>query len=366
MLFCRAKRRSSSVKLETLSMDSRRSGVISKSVDINVDDVNIEDIKTYPKSKGEEDLIRKAIEENEFLSSILSEKRLQKIVECMKVEKVSEGQMIIKEGVVGSDLYISVSGSYQVIVGDNVVNTFHDVRVFGELAILYSAKRYASVKSLENGSVWVLDCPTFKRLMIKTAIEEHEEMASFLRNVPQLNTAVPEKLYQVANLLQSEFFPSGTDIVRQGEIGDKFYIIRAGSVTIEKDQETVAHLSKGNYFGELALLKEEFRQATVIADMPGTECLTLTRKQFIDHFGDIDEFIRLKMHPVTEIEKAEFTSFQLDDLQEIQTLGLGAYGRVKLVQHKRYKNLVFALKSSRKVDISLLSNRSGAETEELI
>lgn len=73
-------------------------------------------------------------------------------------------------------------------------------------------------------------------------------------------------------------------IVKQGERGDKFYIIKVGSVLITKRtpespvEETVRILQKGKYFGELALLQEDCRQASATAQAPGVECLTLDRK----------------------------------------------------------------------------------------
>lgn len=79
-----------------------------------------------------------------------------------------------------------------------------------------------------------------------------------------------------------EFFPAGARIVRQGEIGDKFFIISGGNVRITKDTERgdedeLVVLGKGQYFGEKALYDKEDnkRQANAIALAPGVECLTL-------------------------------------------------------------------------------------------
>lgn len=72
--------------------------------------------------------------------------------------------------------------------------------------------------------------------------------------------------------------------MRQGDRGDKFYIVKVGTVLITKRtekngiDEAVGKIEKGGFFGELALLKEDCRQATVTAQAPGVECLTLDRK----------------------------------------------------------------------------------------
>ncbi|KAJ8955530.1 hypothetical protein NQ318_001360 [Aromia moschata] len=89
-------------------------------------------------------LIRKALEGNEFLSNILQEEQIQHFVDCMFLKAVKRGETLIKEGDRGSYLYISNEGTYEVTIGENtpdvLIYTFDDVRVFGELAILYSAK----------------------------------------------------------------------------------------------------------------------------------------------------------------------------------------------------------------------------------
>lgn len=79
-----------------------------------------------------------------------------------------------------------------------------------------------------------------------------------------------------------EFFSAGTPVVRQGDRGDKFYIIRGGTVVVTKREgdgvdRRVGVLRRGEFFGEQALLHEVRRLATVTAQPPGVECLTLER-----------------------------------------------------------------------------------------
>lgn len=80
-----------------------------------------------------------------------------------------------------------------------------------------------------------------------------------------------------------EFYSTGTKIIRQGDPGDKFYIIRGGGVTVTKkngqgESRIVGSLKRGDYFGEQALINQDKRLASIIANEPGTECLTLDRK----------------------------------------------------------------------------------------
>lgn len=165
-----------------------------------------------------------------------------------------------------------------------------------------------SVKS--GGKVWVLDRGVFRTVMMRSVQDRLQANIRFLRRIT-IFQSLPEpkelvlakisdllRVVSVSNeiinkmikyfprpLLFKEFFPSGTRIVRQGDEGHKFYIIRGGKVKITKDtnyggEEQMVLLDRGKYFGEKALLNEgeNRRQANAIAMPPGVECLTLDRQ----------------------------------------------------------------------------------------
>lgn len=117
----------------------------------------------------------------------------------------------------------------------------------------------------------------------------------------------------------------------------------------------------------MALLKDEFRQSTVTANPPGVECLTLVRHEFIEHFGNIEEFVKLKSGPnIASVKLSEFSNLDLDEFDVIQTLGLGAYGRVQLIQHCRQKSLVFALKYIKKSEIKKPAQQQQVYNEKIL
>lgn len=232
--------------------------------------------------------------------------RLAAVVQSMKLESFDANTFIIKEGETGSHFYVSSEGDFEVIKDGETIKRFGEGVVFGELAILYKAKRFASVKVTTRATVWSLERRTFQRIMMRTERLELEQNIKFLKSVSVLQNLSDEYLSKVADLLRrvslapkhlvkyeqlliyspilydKEFYATGTTIIRQGDPGDKFYIIRGGSVTVTKkmpngQDRVVGRLKRGEYFGEQALIHQDKRLANIIANEPGTECLTLDR-----------------------------------------------------------------------------------------
>ena len=89
-----------------------------------------------------------------------------------------------------------------------------------------------------------------------------------------------ERLTQLAGRLQREEIAPGATVVRQGEPGDRFYVIDSGSAEVLVDGRPAASLGPGDYFGEIALLRDLPRTATVRAREDGL-LLTLTHDAFV-------------------------------------------------------------------------------------
>ncbi|GJQ70115.1 hypothetical protein Trydic_g22586 [Trypoxylus dichotomus] len=343
----------------TVTFAPRREGIRET---VNVDAKK--EIPNYQKSTEDITHIKNAIAANDFFANVLTEESLNKVIGAMKERKVEKGTVIIEEGEPGNNVYISSRGTYEVYIKKKLYSTFSDKRVFGELAILYNSNRAATIRTVTDGKVWMLQRSVYQQIMVQSAIQDFEQTLSFLRNVPLVNNLNDESLTKIANILKKEFFKTSTIIIQEGHPGDKFYIIRAGCVTVTKTNEgKVSELGKGAFFGERALLKDDVRQATVLANAPGVECLTLTREEFKKHFNDNillpdsqqRHSLRKPKRDQEEKEKPrptnEYSDIILSELEKKATLGVGGFGRVELVQHKHNSKLTFALKYLKKIDM---------------
>jgi MFS family permease len=120
--------------------------------------------------------------------------------------------------------------------------------------------------------------PALRRIDAETIVPEHE--LSVLRAIPIFAPLDIPTIDHLAQQLRARLAPAGTVIVRQGDVGDRFYVIDRGSVEVLADGAVVAMLGAGDYFGEIALLRDVPRTATVRATEE-TRLLTLERDQFL-------------------------------------------------------------------------------------
>ncbi len=71
----------------------------------------------------------------------------------------------------------------------------------------------------------------------------------------------------------------GDVVIREGDVGDFFYVIVSGQLRVERGGRVLAHLGPGEFFGEMALLDDRRRSATVIAET-GAELIAVNRDQY--------------------------------------------------------------------------------------
>jgi len=96
-----------------------------------------------------------------------------------------------------------------------------------------------------------------------------------LRQVPLFSGLSQRQVKQLARGFKEREFRPGTSMVRQGEMsGVGFFVITGGEASVSVDGMEVAKLGPGDHFGELALISEQLRSATVTAEGP-LQCLVM-------------------------------------------------------------------------------------------
>jgi len=236
-----------------------------------------------------------AVLSKSFLFSALESKDLDAVIGAMQEVPAEPEQVLIKEGDDGDFLFVIESGILdckKVIGGEEkVVKTCEAGDAFGELALLYNCPRAASVVAREKCVLWKLDRDTFNHIVKDAAAKKREKYDAFLQKVPLLSSMDAYERSQVADALARETYEDGKQVVQEDDPGDKFFIIEEGEAYAEKKGAgKVMDYKVGDYFGELALLRNQPRAATVIAKGSLT-VLTLPRIAFKRLLGPLDTIL---------------------------------------------------------------------------
>uniref|UniRef100_A0A3Q2CSE8 cGMP-dependent protein kinase n=1 Tax=Cyprinodon variegatus TaxID=28743 RepID=A0A3Q2CSE8_CYPVA len=311
----------------------------------------------YPKSPQSKELIKEAILDNDFMKN-LEISQIQEIVDCMYPVDYGKDSCIIKEGDVGSLVFVMEEGKVEVTKEGMKLCTMGPGKVFGELAILYNCTRTATVRTLTHVKLWAIDRQCFQTIMMRTGLIKHSEYMDFLKSVPTFKGLSEETLSKMADVMEETHYDDGEYIIRQGARGDTFFIISKGKVNVTQgdlvNQEPIhlRELGRGDWFGERALQGEDVRTANVIA-LEAVTCLVIDRDSFKHLIGGLDD-VSNKVYEDAEVkakyeaENAFFSSLKLDDFNIIDTLGVGGFGRVELVQLKNEEAKTFAMKILKK------------------
>jgi CRP/FNR family transcriptional regulator, cyclic AMP receptor protein len=100
-----------------------------------------------------------------------------------------------------------------------------------------------------------------------------------LKDVPFFSTLKKKELEVVATQADELDVPAGKVLAKQGDLGHEFFVIEEGTADVSRDGEHINELGPGDFFGEMALLEEERRNATVTATTPMT-LIVMTRSSF--------------------------------------------------------------------------------------
>ncbi|XP_028158317.1 cGMP-dependent protein kinase, isozyme 2 forms cD4/T1/T3A/T3B-like isoform X4 [Ostrinia furnacalis] len=312
-----------------------------------------------PKKQKSRELIKSAILDNDFMKN-LEMTQIREIVDCMYPVEYAMGSLIIKEGDVGSIVYVMEEGRVEVSRENKYLSTMAPGKVFGELAILYNCKRTATIKAATDCRLWAIERQCFQTIMMRTGLIRQAEYTDFLKSVPIFKDLPEDTLIKISDVLEETHYQNGDYIIRQGARGDTFFIISKGQVKVTQkqpnsnDEKFIRTLTKGDFFGEKALQGDDLRTANIICDSPeGCTCLVIDRETFNQLISALDE-IRTKYKDEGDSRarlNEEFANLRLSDLRIIATLGIGGFGRVELVQIQNDSSRSFALKQMKKAQI---------------
>ena len=208
----------------------------------------------------------------------LPEDVLSDLAGRVRLRTFPAGKPIFRQGDEPDAFYVVRRGTLHVVEENPETGSERLLRVlgrgesFGEVGLVTGARRAATVRPVEDAEVFVVDRATFDHLL--SNMIHVPQFAPTLQSVAELRELPPFAHLEFASLSEvrqhGEWVnvPPGETIIEQGAVGDAFYVIASGQVEIVKDGEVVATQGPGAHFGEIALLADVPRTASVVGKTP--------------------------------------------------------------------------------------------------
>jgi CRP-like cAMP-binding protein len=100
-----------------------------------------------------------------------------------------------------------------------------------------------------------------------------------LKKIPLFRYLTYQELVKVLNITYLETYEAGTEIIKEADSGEELYIVLAGRVVVSRSGQEIVELHPGVHFGEMALVDQSPRSATVTA-RDATRLLVVQRRSF--------------------------------------------------------------------------------------
>ena len=258
--------------------------------------------KVIPKSEEVKSKIRMLLS-NIFMFKHFDEKEMDIILDAVEVKNFNSMDMVIKQGDDGYELYIVGSGKLKCYkrfpdkTEDTYLKTYEAGEVFGELSLLYNAPRAASIQAIEPATLYSLDRETFNHIVKQSATENRNKYEEFLSQVEVLQTLDKYERSKLCDCLKILTFEPNQRIITEGEKGNTFYLIIEGqAVALKRNpntgfEEEVYQYNEKMYFGELSLIRDQPRAASIVAKT-NIKVASIERNAFKRILGSLEDILK--------------------------------------------------------------------------
>uniref|UniRef100_A0A8C4VHB5 Protein kinase cAMP-dependent type II regulatory subunit beta n=1 Tax=Gopherus evgoodei TaxID=1825980 RepID=A0A8C4VHB5_9SAUR len=267
----------------------------------------------YPKTDDQRNRLQEACKDI-LLFKNLDPEQMSQVLDAMFEKLVEGGEHVIDQGDDGDNFYVIDRGTYDIYVKcDGVgrcVGTYDNRGSFGELALMYNTPRAATIIATSPGAVWGLDRVTFRRIIVKNNAKKRKMYENFIQSLPFLTSLeVSFQLHYFSSCGMGIYLGIKISSRLKIYMADCFFIVESGEVRItmkrknkqdveENGAVEIARYSRGQYFGELALVTNKPRAASAFA-LGTVKCLVM----------DVQAFERL-LGPCMEIMKRNIANYE--------------------------------------------------------
>jgi len=250
----------------------------------------------------------------------------------MRHFRLAPAELVFEQGAMGVHFFVVGSGAVEVLVNGQRVNVLKSGDSFGELALLHNVPRSATVLTLEVSDLWGLDRKTFMEAVEQVNVRNYQENYAFLSKVGLFAKLTPRDKDHLLTALTAQRFLPGRPIVKEGDQGDVFYIIKEGTVSCSVNGAEVRKMRKGEYFGEQALLYNTPRTASVTAE-DTVRVLSVAREQLAEALGSSLQRLLCKNSLRIAFDQSELLNKLTHEQKEVlvEAMQIKTYGQGQAV-----------------------------------
>ena len=171
----------------------------------------------------------------------------------------------------------------------------------------------------DGAQLLVMTRDTFEVQLMPFLEESLEDNLKYdvLKSIKMMDSIKEKDISLVVDQFEKVEYKKGDVVFKQGEVGDAMFIVKKGRINVHRDGKTLATLLCGSYFGEMALLSNDTRNASVTVVSESATLLRLARDAFDDMLGPLKHIITVNMN-MKVLKKVElFESLHMLELEEI-------------------------------------------------
>ena len=306
------------------------------------------------------------------LFKMFTEQQLRKLCDVAELVPYNKGDEIIQKDNPGNIFYVIQDGN--ALVKDTGEN-FSSVVLgsgdyFGEHTLLTGQPRNATIIAHSNVCVLIaIHRDSFQSMLGSLEQIFHQNMTMrVLTSIKLFENLSNEEKEKLSRSFVSETFLSKDVIITEGEKGKKFFILMSGEAEIWYKSEHFGDLKAVSYFGELALMDDEVRKATVIAATE-CQCFSIERAMFCKIVGSLQHIMARetmdRLETLQNVKNLGNGSVLFRELNHLGTIGGGTTSKVYLVQNKK-DGAAYALKSMYKFQLLELKQHLNVVNEKNI
>ena len=287
-------------------------------------------------------ICKNAFAKSKYMKHIANPTYFNKMMENCVVKDYEDKEIIIPNDCLTSKIFIILTGN--LMEEDTELIVAKRGELYGDSLI--KSGKFAPRKIIASFSLKVIEFDLYD-IIEKMGIKIQNKKNFYkifkifddvdnLRKISLFKETASHKLVDIVILMKIKNYKENDVIFREGEIGDKLYMIKSGSVKVYTNNKLMREMGEGSCFGEVALLLDKPRTATIIAACDCKICY-LTKEDFNSLVDD-----NMINYLTDKIYLEEGYNINLNDLYYAKSLGHGKFGNVSLVHNQHH---FFAIKA---------------------